>query len=295
MNRGILIAVAILAASAAVALGQEGQIHVQWNSDYTSLTGQFRGQAFQYPDEMVKAAKDFPKPGENPRIDIQENWPDLTVLARWSFSAASWPERYRDSSLGYVLMCGCDADMMAKLYPQMVSDASVLEPLQFRQSELGPHDRNILPALRGQEILYEVRAKAGIGASDYTIKSKVRIGLSQDGKTVFYYDSPEYISQYLVVREILFAAHDAGDRILVEIRVACVLAPRRFFRDTTMSRVREANQYYLDQLYALCHTPSAAEIESYFETLQKKNPDLGELMQRAQANRQQPSSQPGSK
>ena len=296
MNRTILIAITILTAAAAAAPAQEGQMRVVWNSDYTSLTGQFRGQAFRCPDEVANQAKDFPNPGEKLHVDIQENWPDLTMLARWSFSTASWPGKYRDSALSYVLMCGCDADLMAKLYPAVVSEASFTAPLQFRTSAVGPRDRNILQALRGQEVMYEERCKAGFAASDYTIKSTVRVGLSQDGKTVFYYDSPYFISQYLVDREILFAAHDVGDRILMEIRVTCVMAPRRLFRDTVISRVRETNQYYIERLYALCHdAPSVAELENYAELLKKRNPELGELFDRVKANRQQPSSQPSAK
>lgn len=290
-----ILGTVIFAMLAPVASGQDkGEMGVQWAKDFTSVKATFRGQGVAFPDAIAGATANFPEPGDKPSIDIQESWPSVTMIARWSMPTGGWPKEYRDAALGYVLMCGCDADLMAKLYPAMIAEGRFTAPLQFRKEAVDLTDRNILKAFRGQELSYEVLAKGGFGAADYTIKTKVRVGLSEDGKTVFYYDSPEEISDHLADREILFAAHDAGDRVLVEMRVVCVMAPRSLFRDTALGRVRDANQYFIDQLFGLCSVaPSKAQLDAYTELLKKKNPDLADLLERAEAARAKAANEPG--
>jgi hypothetical protein len=176
-------------------------------------------------------------------------------------------------------MYACDAGLMHKLFPEMIREGEFTAPAEFRKKAANPKGFNLVQALRGREVKYQVLAKAGLGAPDYTIKTQVRIGLSEDNKTVFSYDAPDYISANLKLREILFAAHDAGDRTLFELRVVCICAPRRVFRSVAMGRIQDGNKYFVEQLYALSsHPPTRGELVRYSEVLKKADIDLQELM-----------------
>lgn len=241
---------------------------VKWGPDYTSLDVEYSGGTLQYAEDMIKQS--FPAPGEKPDIKFEEHWPLVLMRARWSESLKDWPPKYRSQALDIVLMFASDAQLYESIFPKLISSSEFTFPPRFLNEAKDSCNHNLVEVLRGEVIGYEVTAKAGFGASDYKIKTKIRIGLSEDGKTFFYHDSPAYISDYLESRDFLLAAHNAGDRINYEAVMACVCAPRGIFRDEAMGRVEESGRYFVDRLYeCLKGAPSEKEIDDYLEMVRK--------------------------
>jgi hypothetical protein len=198
----LIFAPCLLMTFAMAALGQEerGRMKVVWCEDYISLRASFLGKSVEYPAGIATHPELFPMPGQAPAIGMTQQWPDFTMIARWSCDSSGWPEEYRDWKLDYALMCTLNADIMAELYPKMISEGRFTAPVQFRQEAMNPRDFSLANALRGQEVKYKVVAKAGPGASDYTIHACARIGLSTDHKTVWFYNYPYSISKHLRTR-----------------------------------------------------------------------------------------------
>jgi len=155
-------------------------------------------------------------------------------------------------------------------YPKAIKSSRFKFPPQYLREVRSPGEYNLAGLMRGKQIGYAIVAKAGVGAADYTIKTKIRIGLSEDGKTVFWDDQPSYISDHLTVRETVFAAHDAGDVIRFEARMLCVCKPRRLLRGEAMRRVERTGAYLVDRLWEdLGELPTVKEIEEHFSLVQK--------------------------
>jgi hypothetical protein len=130
-------------------------------------------------------------------------------------------------------------------------------------------------------VAYQITAKAGFGASDYTMRTRIRIGLTEDEKTVFFHDRPEYISEHLTTRQYFFAGRDEGDCIRLEARIFCVCAPRWFFQDETMRRIEATSRYFVQRIYAcLDDAPTTEEIEAFFALIKDKHQTLEEYLKK---------------
>ena len=260
-----LLAVVSVAAlcgfSAPSRAGQEA-LDVRWGADFRSLCFVFLGCRVCYPDEMARAS--FPPPGAGPEFDFGFDWPLVSMTARWSSVTTGWPEKYRPDALDLVVMYACDAGLYEYVFPQSIRASSFTYPPEFLR-EAADSRYDLAGALRGREVAYEVTARGGFGASDYTIKTSLRIGVSADGKTVFYHDRPSYISDYLKSRDFFFTGRDAGDRLVFDVRMLCECAPTYFFRGETMRRIRENGRYFVQRLHEdLNEPPAAKDIETYF-------------------------------
>ena len=84
---------------------------------------------------------------------------------------------------------------------------------------------------------------------DYEVVMNAGFGASEDEKTIFYYDQPEQISNHLEVREFIFAAHQAEDKIYFELNIFCKCESSKFIRGTKMGRVEDGSKYFIQQLY----------------------------------------------
>lgn len=237
-------------------------LDVAWAPDYRSLCFGFMERRICYPDEMLRAA--FPSPGAPPEFRFAKNWPLVSMTARWSVSTKGWPEKYRKDAIDLIIMYACDAELYEYIFPESIRASAFTYPPAFLAQADDPR-YDLAGALRGKEVEYEVTAKGGFGAADCLIKTRIRIGVGADRKTVFYHDKPYYISDYLKSREIVFAGRDAGDLLVFEVRMQCECGPALLFRGETMRRIEENGRYFVRRLYEdLDEPPTAEDIENYF-------------------------------
>jgi len=240
-------------------------VRVQWGPDYEWLRFTFLRQDFEYARDLRKA--DFPPAGVPPQITVYKKWPVVALDAKWTASVEGWPAKYRSDAVDLMLMYACDAQMYEYLFPDVIRNSRFTFPPEYVKEAADP-DFQLAKVLRGREVGYQITAKAGFGATDYTIKTKIRIGLSGDEKTVFFHDSPEYISEYLKTRQYFFAGHDAGDCVRLEAKIYCECAPRYLLQGEAMRRVEQTSRYFVQRIYAhLDNAPTLQEIEDYLNLI----------------------------
>jgi len=262
----VLALVALFPTTPTSAQGKGG-FDAKWGKGYHTLTFRFLGQTIEYPDYMVKAK--FPPAGKEPKFDFHKEWPIVAMRATWTASVKGWPKKYRPEAIDLILMYACDAQLYENIYPDVIHSSRFTFPPEFLKEAASPEFR-LAETMRGKEIGYEVEARGGFGAKDYKIRTKIRIGLSKDGKTIFYHDRPEYISAHLKTREYIFAAHDAGNCIHFDARLLCECAPRRTFRGEAMRRIEADSMYFVRRIYEdLDDAPTLDEIETYLGMVQK--------------------------
>jgi hypothetical protein len=244
------------------------RLNVKWGPDYRTLACELLGKKVEFPEAVVKG--EFPAPGSPPRFETSQDWPRVAVRAKWSAPTDGWPETYRPHALDLILMHACDAQLYENIYPDFIRSAKFKSPPQYLKEAQAPEEYRLAESMHGQLVQYEAVGKAGFGAKDYQVKTKIRIGLSEDGKSVFYHDRPYYVSDHYRSRDFVFAAHDAGDRIHVEVMLVCIFKPRSLFKDEAMKRVEKTARYMVQRLYEdFDDAPKAEEIEAYFEQIKK--------------------------
>ena len=249
-------------------------LNVKWNADCTALTFTFRGKDVKYPQDMTKGA--FPPAGAQPEFHFEKKWPVVTMSARWTVSVKDWPPKHRPHALDLILMFACDAEIYEYVFPETVRSSSFTFPPEYIKEAKNPLRYNLAESMRGKQLNYEITMKAGFGAADFKIKTKIYVGLSKDGKTAFYYDRPEYISKHLTVREFIFAAHDTGDSIHFEAKLLCVCSPARLLKGERMSRVERDGKYFVQRIYEqLDNAPTAKEIEDYLNSVKQRSVPKG--------------------
>ena len=266
------IALALLFIAAADAEEANG-LRVRWADDSRALSFEYLGHKCRYPGDME--AGDFPPPGAPPVFQFEKEWPVVTMRVRWTASVEGWPEKYRENAVDLILLFACNAQLYENIYPELIKTSRITHPPEIHEEAREPGNFKLAETLRGKEIGYTATMKAGAGSADYTIKTRIRIGLSADGKTVFYYDRPDYISDYLERKDYFFAARDAGDRIYFESRMLCVCAPRRTFKGMMMNRVEASGKYFVERLYKhLDDAPTAAEIEGFLDKVRQQRKSI---------------------
>jgi hypothetical protein len=236
-------------------------VRVEWGPDYRWLRFSYLEQDWQYARDLLNTQ--FPPAGQPPEVKVYKNWPVVSLQARWTASAKGWPEKYRKDAVDIMLMFACDAQMYEYLFPDVIKSSRFTFPPEFLTEAQNPQF-NLAQSLRGKEVGYQITAKAGFGASDYTIKTKIRIGLDDSEKTVFFHDKPEYISEHLKTRQYFFAGSDAGDCIKLEAKIYCECAPRYMLQGEAMRRVENTSRYFVQRIYErLDNAPTLQEIEDY--------------------------------
>jgi hypothetical protein len=268
------------------AVGQETDLEMgeglkaRWDKDHRALAFSFREEDVKYPPDLVEAK--FPPAGAAPEFDFEKAWPTVTMIARWTASTEGWPPDHRAQALDLILMHATDAELYAHVFPEVIKAGIVTYPAEFLKEASDPLAFNLAESIRGKDVAVEVKARGGFGAADYEIRTRIRVGLSEDARTLFYFDSPDYISEHVKIRDYLFAAHDAGDRIHFEARLLCVCAPRRTFRGVAMSRIEADTRYLVDRMYEdLDNAPTKAEIEAYLATIKKGSRPLSALFRKS--------------
>jgi len=270
-----LPALLIFASASSALAGDTEGLQVRWKADYTALDFFYLGKRYSYPVDIAR--EKFPPRGRPPVTQFKEEWPVISMRARWTISTAGWPEKYRSDAVDLILMFATSAQLYENIYPDLIRSSRYTYPPEFLK-EAADNRYDLGGTLRGQEVDYEVTARGGFGASDYTIKTKIRIGLSADAKTVFYYDEPDYISDYLLSREFLFAGRDEGDEMHFEVIMFCVCKPRKTFKSEALRRVKNTGQYFVDRLYEKLDSPPTEEgIERYFELIKTGPQDVKNL------------------
>ncbi len=221
---------------------------VKWNSDFTALEYSFGNGILKgsYPEDMTKNV--FPTVGKPPVIKSEKDWPDVFMNAKWAIDISNLSSSEKANKLDSILMRLCNPDYYKEDFPKTIVSTKFTIPPEFKKEEKNP-DYNLIKSLRGKKLNYEVVMAAGFGARDYKIKTTIHIGASEDGKTVFYYDQPEHISNHLDVREFIFAAHQTKDKIFFEINIFCKCEPSKFIRGTKMGRVEDDSRYFIEQMY----------------------------------------------
>ena len=246
---------------------EESILKVKWGEDYKSLSFKLSGDTYRYPDVLFTS--EFPPFGKKPEIDITDNWPFVSMKARWTASKEGWPEKYKDEVLDLVLMFACDAQVYENVYPEIILSSKYTAPLQFVTEAKTP-EFDMVEALRGKHVEYEITAKAGVGAKNYVIKTAIRIGTNDEGTAVFYHDKPYYISDHLKQREFLFAAYDSGDYIHFEVVMLSECIERSMFKKESLRRVRTSSEYFVERMYeSLDDAPTLKEIEDFFSRILK--------------------------
>ncbi len=268
---GLLV---VMAGVAAAQAGRPQGLAVNWGDGFTSLRFRYLGQKYEYPRDL--RADSFVPVGGAPQFQVTRQWPVVAVRARWAIPRDHWPEPYRDRILPLMLMRACDAELYPRLYPEAILGAQFLAPPPWLATDADPLDGALPRLLRGKTVRYQIKADAGFGASDYTIRTQIQMGLSEDGKAIFYFDRPSYISDHLVSREFLCAACDTGREIRFEVCVYCVCAPRYLFRGEAMRRVESDCRYLIRRLYEEFEGDFGPRaIEQYVKTIREKRKQRG--------------------
>lgn len=251
-------------------------LQAKWGKDYETLSFNYLGEKIEYPKELMKSK--FPPIGKKPEITHGGEWPVVAMRARWSISAKEWPSEYRSEAIDLILMYACSASLYEYIFPKIIKNSKVTMPPEFKK-EAAERTHRLAEVMRGKEVGYEVTAKGGFGADDYKIKTKIRIGLSKDGKSVFYFDEPTYISNYLDVREFLFGGHDAGDTMHFEVVTLSVCKTPQMFKGEITRRARQTGEYFVKRLYEdLSDAPTKEEIETYLDFVLKGEGTLKEVL-----------------
>ena len=221
---------------------------VKWNSDFTALDYSFGNSILKgsYPKDMTKNV--FPSEGKPPEIKSEKKWPDVYMNAKWTIDISSLSSAEKANKLDSILMRLCNPSFYKEDFPKTIVSTDFTLPPEFKKEEENP-DYNLVNSLKGKMLDYKVVMNAGFGASDYTIKTTIHIGATEDGKTIFYYDQPEHISNHLDVREFIFAAHQTEDKIFFELNIFCKCESSKFIRGTKMNRVENDSRYFIEQLY----------------------------------------------
>ncbi|MDD5085794.1 MAG: hypothetical protein PHE61_07110 [Candidatus Omnitrophica bacterium] len=276
VRRGLLCAGLVVAAFLVLlpvmvsAAEEEGGFSVQWGPNCETLTIRYTGGEYQYPRDMLTEV--FPPPGDPPHGKFGKEWPIIIMWSRWTESMENFPAKYRPHALDLALMFACDAQLYENAYPDVIRSSKFTYPPEFTDAARQDLSYNLVEKMRGKAVQYEVAAKAGFAMADYTIKTKILVGSSADGKTFFFNDRPEYISDYLDERDFFFAAHDAGDRIEYEAIMVCVCKPRGWFKDETLNRIKETGRYFVERLYACLKGMSTeGQIERYLALIRDKS------------------------
>jgi len=242
---------------------------VTWAADHHALSFDLFGQKGAYPGDVETGA--FPAPGAPQEIIVTSAWPVAVIRARWSMSTADWPKQYRSNALDLLLLYACNVEMYDQMFAKTVAASEYTSPPEFLAEAADPLGNSLVGRMCGHDVRYKIIARAGFGASDYTIETKMRVGASSNQTTVFIHNDPEHISEHLADRQILCAAHDAGDVIRLEMRLICVCAPRKTLKGEMMSRITNNMIYFANRLYQdLGRAPSAETIEKFLSTMKTK-------------------------
>ena len=200
----MVLAVGFIQVKAAAGADNDPNI-INWDKEYQSVSFAWLDRQGAYPDDLAKG--EFPASGKEPTIKTEKEWPVVTFSARWTTSTKNWPSKYRSQALDLILMYACDAELYQSIFPETIKASHFTYPPEYLKEANDTHAHDLADILRGQEVAYEVTAIAGTGLADYSIKTKIRLGVSKDKKTVFYCDQPEYISDYLTpsrsIKEIM--------------------------------------------------------------------------------------------
>lgn len=248
---------------------KDGEFSVQWGPNCETLTIRYTGGEYQYPRDMVTEV--FPPPGDPPHGKFGKEWPIIIMWARWTESMENFPAKYRPHALDLALMFACDAQLYENAYPDVIRSSKFTYPPEFTEAAQKDLDYNLVERMRAKAVQYEVAAKAGFAMSDYTIKTKILVGSSADGKTFFFQDRPEYISDYIEERDFFFAAYDAGSEMKYEAIMVCVCKPS-WFKEETLNRIRDAGKYFVERLHAcLKGMLTEGQIERYLALIRNKS------------------------
>ena len=254
-------------------------LNVKWSPDYRALSFNFLGQECEYPRDVLKGS--YPPVNAPPDVRVEGNWPVVAMRARWTAPIVGWPQKYRTEAIDLTLMFVCDAQFYEYLYPDIIRSSKFLFPPEYYKEAADPLRHNLAEALRGKVVGYQITAKAGFPATDYEIKTKIRLGLSEDQKTVFYHDSPDYISAYLRQRHYFLAGCDAGDCLRFDARIVCVCTPAWLLKNETLRRVENSCRYFIQRIYeALKDPPTEQEIEKYLALIKKEYQDVNVVLQK---------------
>jgi len=242
-----LVFVALLPIAASAQTTAQEPIKVRWMDNWRGMEFTFQGEQCRWPEDIENTK--FPSPESGPEFRIEKHWPVVAMRVRWSISLKDLPAADLAQVLDLALMYTCDAQLYHEVYPDVVLSSSCCRPRQFAAKAADPTNYDLGQAMRGQIMSYRITAAAGFGAPNYTIQSKIRMGISRDGKSVFFHDSAESVTANLKSRDYLVCFHVADGQLRFEGRVFCVCTDRYWFRGEHMRRVAWSAEYLITRLY----------------------------------------------
>jgi hypothetical protein len=261
--------------AAVVAAGQEARsLEARWSAGYDALAFAYRGETIVYPREI--RPQDFPPPGQGAEYEIHMAWPIVSMQARWSTRVRGALQDRRAAATALMMTFTSDADQYEQVFPELIRAArvtnvpahwGVVAALDDRRDDFG----TLLRALRGAAVQHEIVAQAGFGAADFKIRTTLRLGVSADGKTLFYVDDPSFISDHVTNREFVLMMHDAGERICFECFMVCVCRDRWLFRGETMRRIGNQGRNFVERIAeVLDRAPTENRVRAYLASLRAR-------------------------
>ena len=242
----------------APAVADAGDLNIQWGQNHETLGFVYNGQEVRYPADI--ASEDYDAGDGSLEFQAAKDWPTVSCYGRWTVSTADWPEEQRPHLLDFVLMRLIAADTFGYHNPDKIKDSRMLEG---PQPELEP-GRSYALNMRGQTMQYTMTAIVeSLLADDSVIISRMRLGASDDGKTIFYHDTAESISANHKGRDFFLAVHDAGDHLRFEVRGVYVCKDS-LAQGTVMNKTVASVRYVVERWAdRLGNPPSADEIEEH--------------------------------
>ena len=217
-----------------------------WYKDFSEMSYDFGKLKGRYPDNLIKG--NFPPAGAKPVFITEKKWPDVFINAKWTLDISKLSSEKKENILDEILLRACNPNYYKSDFPETIVKTKFETPDAF-SNELADPSFDLINAMRGKSLNYEVVMNAGFGARDYTIKTKIYIGATDDRNTIFYYDKPENISNHLDIREFTFAARKTDDKLFFEVNIFCKCEPSSILRGTKMNRVAADSKYFIMQMF----------------------------------------------
>ena len=247
----------LLLSSVAVAANPP-DLNIQWGPNHETLSFTYAGQEISYPADI--AAEDYDAGDGSFDFQTDKDWPVVSCYGRWTISTADWPEEQRENILDFILLRLIAADSFDYHNPDKIKDSEILEA---PQPELEP-GRSYALNMRGLAVRYTMTAIVdSLLADDSVIVSRMQLGASDDGRTIFYHDTAESISANHKGRDFFLAVHDAGDHLRFEVR-GIYICKSSIAQDTVMNKTVASVRYVVERMPdRLGAPPSEREIADH--------------------------------
>ena len=247
---------------------QPDDFNVVWGPGGQTLALDFLGRTLRYPPDAASGT--FPGPADPQQFQIQKQWPLVTLWSRWSVDKTAWPAEHRARVLDLLLMRICDTSGYPRAYPKIVRKTTYREPPAFLNKDWTPLVEEFGRRMSGRQVSYTIDCIGGFAAANYQIVTTTTVGRSADGKTIYYHDKPEMITANLTTRQVVFAAHDAGDRICFDVKAIYVASPGALFKGIVLGRIAGSSKYLIERMCQYTGVELGKETGAFIESVRRR-------------------------